>query len=294
MNRLLASWAPLWRSLIFLLRRSRSGRWIAKTWSAIRFRVGRLTYSQRERVDAARLGSHSAWTLIQLAVAPLLLAALALIVFGGGPFLYGRLATQFGLPILLRFPPVDPQSFSGVSGSIAQATAAVLALFFAAISVVASTAYARITVEVRSLIAHDPLNRRYLRVLAHVTAASLGAAALPSAGYVPSSALLWYLVIVAGICMAAFLPLGVRTFALFDPDSLSVYPARTFSRALQAVTKGGYQWLDPTFQNHANRVATSQLDLLDDLLAFVISEARSRNNAVVALIRQVLRVAAYY
>ena len=294
MNRLLAIWVLLWRPVIFLARRGRPGRWLAKTWNGIRFRVSRITYSQRERVDAARLGSHSAWTLIRLAVVPLLLAVLALFVFGAGPFLYGRLAAQFGLPVLARFPPIDPQSFSGFAGSIAQATAAVLALFFAAISVVASTAYARITVDIRSLVAHDPLNRRYLRLLAHVTAASLGAAALPSAGYVPSSALIWYLFIVAGVCMAAFLPLGVRTFALFDPDSLSVYPARTFSRALKAVARAGHRWLDPSFQNHANRVASSQLDLLDDLLAFVISEARPRNNAVVALIRQILRVAAYY
>ncbi len=59
-------------------------------------------------------------------------------------------------------------------------------------------------------------------------------------------------------------------------------------------TLSAYQWLDPSFQNHANRVASSQLDRLDDLMAFVISEARPRNNAVIALIRHVLRIAAYY
>jgi hypothetical protein len=188
--------------------------------------------------------------------------------------------------------PVDPESFGSVAGSIAQATAAVLALFFAAISVVASTGYAKITAEIRSLIAQDPLNRRYLRLLAHVTATALGAAAMQTAGYVPSAALLWYLLVLAGMCMAAFLPLGIRTFKLFDPDSLSIYPTRTFSRALNAVGRSGHRWLDPSFQNHANRIASTQLDLLDHLVVFAISEERPRNDAVVALARQVLRVGA--
>lgn len=294
MNRLLLDWIAAWRMVPFLLRRSHGGRWFSRVWNALHFGTGRLTYTQLERLDAARLGSQSAHTLIRLAVVPLLLAILALLVFGMGPFLYGRLAAEFSLPVFIRFPPIDPQSFSGVMGAVAQATAAVLALFFAAISVVASTAYAKITIDIRSLIAQDPLNRRYLRLLAHVTATALGAGGIQSAGYVPSAALLWYVLALAGICMAAFLPLGIRTFALFDPDTLSIYPTRSFSRALTAVGESGHRWLDPSFQNHANRVASSQLDLLGDLVVFAISEDRPRNNALVALIRQVLRVGAYY
>ena len=294
MVRLLLGWIRAWRSAPFLFRRSAVGRQLARGANALHFRFGRVTYTQRERFDAARLGSQSAWALLRWATVPFALAVLALIVFGTGPFVYGRLASRFSLPVLVRFPPVDPQSFSAIVGTTAQAAAAVLALFFAAISVVASTAYAKISTEVRSLIAQDPLNRRYLRLLAHVTATALGAGAMQAAGYAPSAALLWYLFATSGVCMAAFLPLGIRTFALFDPDSLSIYPSRTFSRVLRSVEVSGHRWLDPSFQNHANQLASSQLDLLDDLVAFAIAEERPRNDAIVALVRQVLRLGAYY
>jgi len=290
----LAGWIRAWRTMPFLFRRSSAGRWLARVASVFHFRSGRVTYLQRERFNAARLASQSVWNLIRLAVVPLLSAALAVIILGIGPFVYGRLAPRFGLPLFIRFPPVDPQSFNGVVGTIAQAAAAVLALFFAAISVVASTAYVRVTTEVRALIANDPLNRRYLRVLAHVTAASLGAGAMQAAGYVPSAALLWYLLALAGICMAAFLPLGIRTFALFDPAFLAWYPTVPFFRALRAAGESGHRWLDPSFQNHANRTASTQLGLLEDLLEFAIADNRPRNDTVVALIRQSLIVGASY
>lgn len=288
------AWIRARTTASFLLRRSRFGRALAGIGGILHFRFGRLTYTQRERLDAARLGSQSIWVLLRWATVPLVLAILALVLFGIGPFLYDGLASRFHLPVLIRFPPVDPQSFSGVVGTTAQATAAVLALFFAAISVVASTAYAKITTEIRALVAQDPLNRRYLRLLAHVTATALGAGAMQSAGYVPSAALLWYVLGLAGVCMVAFLPLGIRTFALFDPDSLAIYPIRTFSRAMGSVGVSGHRWLDPSFQNHANRTASSQLDALEDLVVYSIAEERSRNDAVVGLIRQILRLGAYY
>ena len=294
MNHSLGEVLSAWRTIPFVVRRSRLGLRVAQLWNTIYFRAGRTTYAQREKLDAARLGSQSAWALVQVAFLPLISAASAVLIFGLGPGTYGELARRFNLPVLVRLPPVDPQTFPAVSTAIAQAAAAVLAIFFAAISVVASTGYAKLTTQVRSLIAHDPLNRRYLRVLAHLTATGLAAAAMESAGYLPSTALLWYLLALAGVCMAAFLPLGVRTFTLFDPDSLATFPTRSFARALNTVEPSGHRWLDENFQNHANRIASDQLDLLADLVAFAISEARPRNNTLLKLMRQVLRLGAYY
>ena len=109
-----------------------------------------------------------------------------------------------------------------------------LALFFTAISVVASTSYAKITTNVRVLVAQDDLNRRYLRLLAHTSAVSLVGLGLHAVSISPSSILAAYVAVIAGICLLAFFPLGIRTFALFDPSNVTSYPLRALVRAMRA------------------------------------------------------------
>ncbi len=175
-----------------------------------------------------------------------------------------------------------------------QAAAAILALFFTAISVVASTSYAKVTTDVRVLVVQDDLNRRYLRLLAHTAAVALLGLGLQALGIPASSVLAAYVVVIAGICLLAFFPLGVRTFALFDPSNVTGYPLRAVVRALRTVTRDGRRWLDPSFQNHANRVAEEQLRLLADLVVFGITENRPRQKVVLDLAGAINGLARFY
>jgi hypothetical protein len=283
-----------WQLAPFLFRRGAGGRYLSRWAAALHFRFGRASYTERERFDAIRISSRSTWDLLRSALFPMILAAVAVGAFGVVPVLYEDLANRWALPVLVRLPAPDGQTYNGLMGTVAQATAAILALFFTAVSVVASTAYAKITTEIRSLVAHDPPNRRYLRLLAHTAASAMGAVGLQAAGVPPSFVLGAYVLILAAICVLAFVPLGVRTFALFDPASLAHYPARLFSRALARATPSGHRWLDPPFQNHANTIASTQLRLLEDLTIFAIADTRPRNDTVVALARQVLHLAHFY
>tara|TARA_R110000744_G_scaffold362356_2_gene470392 strand:+ start:3817 stop:6153 length:2337 start_codon:yes stop_codon:yes gene_type:complete len=189
---------------------------------------------------------------------------------------------------------VDPEQYTALMNTVAQASAAMLALFFAAISVVASTAYANVATEIRSLIPQDDLNRRYLSLLAHTAATSTIGIAVQSFGGPNSSILAAYVVLLILISLLAFLPLGIRTFDLFDPATLTGYPSRTFESALQSVIPDSRNWLDPSFQQYANRRATEQLELLEELLVFSIAQDHSHHETVVDIATRMLRLTSYY
>jgi hypothetical protein len=117
-------------------------------------------------------------------------------------------------------PDVDKDVHFSIVGTIAQSAAAVLALFFTAISVVASTGYAKLASDVRFLIINDDLNRRYLKLLAHLGAVSVIALVWQALGHKPSPLPTLYIGVLSVLSFLCFFALGARTFALFSPLSL--------------------------------------------------------------------------
>jgi hypothetical protein len=119
--------------------------------------------------------------LVRLSVAPILAAGVvsgALVVLEN---LYVASKAEFSW-VAIPFA-VSESAYTQLMSIVAQIAAAILALFFAAISVVTSTSYAKVTSEIRAVVAHDDLNRRYLRLLAHLAAvgASMVRTVVPAA-----------------------------------------------------------------------------------------------------------------
>jgi hypothetical protein len=282
-----------WRLIPFMLTRTEVGRGLEQRSQMLKFYGHRFAHGQSEQVKSARLGTQITWQLAKFAVDPLVYAAFAVALFVGFPVAYQQLASGRHWPAL-PLPPVTVDSYIGLMTTVAQAAAAMLALFFTAISVVTSTTYAKITTEVRSLIAEDDLNRRYLSLLAHTAATATAGVGLHALGLGGSSALAAYVVILSAVSLLAFLPLGIRTFALFDPSNLTGYPMRAFAQALRVATHTGRRWLDPAFQNYANRNAEKQLQLLSDLMVFGINENRPRHDTVLPIATSANRVGQFY
>jgi hypothetical protein len=282
-----------WRLIPFIFYRTSIGRRLRQGGAKLKFYGSRFAYSQGEQSRAARLGSLATWQVVKFAVMPLVFAALAVAVFVGFPTAYQQLATSKAWPAL-SLPSLTAESYVGIMSTAAQATATMLALFFTAVSVVTSTTYAKVTTQIRLLIAQDDLNRRYLRLLGHTAATAMAGIGLHAAGIPASSVLAGYVLILSSICLLAFLPLGIRTFALFDPSNLTGYPIRTFVRAVTIVTYTGRRWLDPSFQNHANAIGKTQLRILSDLLVFGMAENRPRHDTVLDIAKTVNHLARIY
>jgi hypothetical protein len=282
-----------WRLLAFAFRRSHVGKRVAKRRAHLTFLGHRFSHGNRERLNSIRSGMGTSWLLLELAIDPLVYAAFAVMVLVGVPVLWDRIAAGYGwagLPL----PKVSADSSLALMDTVAQAAAAMLALFFTALSVVASTSYTKVTTSIRSLIANDYLNRRYLQLLAHTAAVATAGMGLQVVGVAPSSLLAAYIVLLSTVCFLAFLPLGVRTFALFDPSNLITYPVRTFFRSLEMVTPRGRRWLDPPFQRHANQIAENQLRMLADLVVFAITDNRPRQDVVLDISKAVATLARWY
>jgi hypothetical protein len=282
-----------WRLFGFAFRRSRIGKRLVQRRSKLTFLRHRFSYANREELHSIRLGSEVSWILLKLAIDPLVYAAFAVTVLVGIPVLWGKFVAMHGWAAL-PLPKANADSSLALMATVAPAAAAMLALFFTALSVVASTSYAKVTTNVRSLIANDNLNRRYLRLLAHTATVATAGMGLQVVGVNPSCLFSGYIVVLSTVCFLAFLPLGVRTFALFDPSNLTSYPIRTFFRSLDMMTPRGRHWLDPPFQRHANRIAESQLRMLADLVVFGITDNRPRQDVVLDIATAVARLARWY
>ncbi len=277
----------------FMLRRSDLGKRFALGVGKLRFFTARFRHSQGEQVYSIRRGTSAIWNLASLACSPLVWAAFVIAVFVGVPMQYDMLATSQGWTPL-PMPAVKSETYLAFLGTVGPTAAGLLALFFTAISVVASTSYAKVPTDIRLLVAQDDLNRRYLCLLAHTAAVALIGVALHALGVPPSTALAGYVIVIACVCLLAFFPLGVRTFALFDPSTLAGRPVQKFGRAVRSVRRHGRRWLDPSFQNHANVVAGQQLRLLADLVQFGITEDRPSHKVVLDLATSVNRLARLY
>jgi len=217
------------------------------------------------------LGGRSALRLFKLAIAPVLWALAAFLLLCRLTVSYESLSHYFNLR-LPNLPSVERDVYLSMVGTIAQASAAILALFFAAISVVASTSYSKLATDVRSLIAQDDLNRRYLRLLAHLTAVCFIALVSQSLGYKPNALVVVYIGGLAVFSVLGFFAIGARTFALFSPARLMAYPNRYFVRALDSVTPHSKRWLDASFQLHAGKLARRQLEIVEELVESAMSD----------------------
>jgi len=281
------------RTTSFLLRRSRFGVWLSGFVARRKFWGRRLKYLHDERSRSARLGGRSLIAVVKLSLFPLISAVTVFVLLVGATHGYTRVRAT--IPSLPTLPVVDREVHASMIGTIAQATAAMLALFFAGISVVASTSYAKLATEVRALIAYDDLNRRYLRMLAHLTAVCVIALVAQSLGFQPTALAVLYIGVLAAIGILGFFALGARTFALFSPAMLMGYPLRAFAVAVKSVTPAGYNWKDQSFQTHARNVAVQQLEVIDELVDSAVADDHpSMRGAVQDIASSIHRLLRYY
>lgn len=281
------------RTTSFLIRRSRFGVWLSGFVARRKFWGRRLKYLHDERSRSARLGGRSLIAIVKLSLFPLISAVTVFVLLVGATQAYTQVRAT--IPSLPNLPVVDREVHASMIGTIAQATAAMLALFFAGISVVASTSYAKLATEVRSLIAYDDLNRRYLRMLAHLTAVCVIALVAQSLGFQPTALAVLYIGVVAVIGILGFFALGARTFALFSPAMLTGYPLRAFAVAVKSVTPAGYNWKDQSFQTHARNVAVQQLEVIDELVDSAVADDHpSMRGTVQDIASSVHRLMRYY
>lgn len=204
------------------------------------------------------------------AIGPIFLSAVFALVL-----LWADAPVVAQLKELEGFPPgfknalesTGPQDGDYVAFLIAVSTIGGLfiGLYFAAVTTVASAIYARVPSDIRQLLSHERSGNVYIRFLSFVTFLCIALVALRLLGFPRVWIAIPIVALAAGIGIFAFVQLGRRAFDMFDPTALSTHLFQELEQWLAMVTAGGHRWRDPSFQQHAHRLASRSLDTLATL-----------------------------
>ena len=183
---------------------------------------------------------------------------MAAILQASEPYLSNFLSAQ-GISIS------DNGDYGTLLATIAGIGGVFIGLYYTAISAVGGAIYSRVPNNVRDLLAQDRIGNVYMRFLAVVTYLSVIMLALRTAGLAPVFPAIFLLVLASGVTVFGFVGLGARVFYLFDPTTLSYHLFDQLRHNYRRVIAGHHRWSDPSFQNHAHKMARSAVDTLSTL-----------------------------
>jgi hypothetical protein len=221
--------------------------------------------------------------LFQLMLALLVFTALSVIE---------SVLISWNMPLMKR--PLSDGAQLGLLTTLGQISATFLGLYFTAITVVASTAYAKVPGEIRSLVVQEQVGSVYFRILAQfagtVTVMLTALAFKIPVGVLNTS-------VAAFLCLFSifsFVILGIRAFQFFDPATLISYLNRNLSMSIHAVTSQGANWLDESFQAHHQRRAEGLLSVYSNLVLVASQPENLQGKGLAELGQGILRVLSYY
>jgi hypothetical protein len=172
--------------------------------------------------------------------------------------------------------PVDANAATNFLGTLGQVSAAFLALYFTALSVVVGTAYARVPGDIRRLIMQEQVGSFYFKTLALFGA--VVAIMFTAVVYeIPIGSL--NIMFAAGLCVFSvfcFVVLGIRLFDYFDPAALLPLVTSKLQDAISLVAAGQQHWRDESFQAHHSGEARRLLNNYEDLIT-LSGDAKNTN-----------------
>ncbi len=198
--------------------------WLSRAW------VGVLDYGGRLRHDGRVLAG---------LVGSVLLAALGTAAI---------VASSEAVATVLRhhlhwgslFLPVDPADYGTLVGVAVGAEAAFLGLFYTTVGVIASTTYARVPGEIRSLFVHARTSVIYAWNVATALLVGLVLLTMPLvAHYKPHGLTVLAFAVLSGFSVLSLVLLGTGLFSFFDLSALSFPLRRRFLHGVKAASASG-------------------------------------------------------
>ena len=189
---------------------------------------------------------------------------------------------------------VKPESVLTLMSTLAQISATLLGLYFAAVSLVASTSYNRVSGEVRALVVGEEVGSFYFGFLAQFAGLTIYLTVCHAMGLTLG---LWSIIaaMFVGIFgVFSFVVLGLRTFTFFDPATLTNALNRSLVRCIHDATPEGYRWQDPSFQNYHQKHALVILHCYGSLVTLAQPAEDLNGSALPGLARGLVSILRYY
>jgi len=271
-----------------------------------KFKLGNRVFRTKQYFRARRESVTAQRTLIGGIFKPLILAIIIICLLEFAEFCtlrYGASLNQIitipdsVLRIISGIKQIvnrNSEHYATLFATFAQIAGAFLALYFTAVSVVVSTAYARVQGDVRSIVLRDKVSNAYVSLVAMLGVAStvlLGALAL---GRLPSILNLIFVAFLGVASFYSFIELGLRVFHFFDPTRLIGYLTSDLVRWVRSATSRGYRWLDESFQAHYQRQADAVLTTHRNIVLMANREEHLQSDALVDLAQHAFSVLGFY
>ena len=190
--------------------------------------------------------------------------------------------------------PIKPDVYANLLSTVAQISGVFLGLYFTAVSVVASTIYARVPGDVRSVLMQEKVGTVYIRLVALLGATATLLLAMTAGGVHPHVLHLALITLLSVVAVFSFLVLGTRAFYFFDPTSLADYVVRDLFAAIRLATPAGIEWDKPSFQAHYQSLAERALETYRNLVSLALTEAHLGGRAAATLISRLFGVLSVY
>ena len=150
---------------------------------------------------------------------------------------------------------LDQETAKDIFGIVAQVAGVFLALYFTAVSVVASTVYARVPGEIRELLTKEKVGNLYIQIAAFTVAVATLLLGKSAFGFSVNVLDMFIIMLLSIITIFSFIVLGLRIFSYLDPTKLAGYLGSDLERWFKAATPKGFQWNNPSFQVHYQKQA---------------------------------------
>lgn len=181
----------------------------------------------------------------------------------------------------------DSATYSPFLLATAAFGATLLALFFTALSVVVSTGYARVPVEVRALLLTERAGAVYTKTVGLLVVICLLLLAASFLGYDPPALTLIGIALLGSAAVLGLLVLGPRAFSFFDAAALAAPLRREFRTWVDHATRGGG---GEPFERHYQRQASATLETYGMLISVARGSGDVAGDQLEALSRDLVRV----
>ena len=188
-----------------------------------------------------------------------------------------------------RWPMPQDGDYTTLLATISGIGGVFIGLYYAGLTAVGSSIYARVPNNVRDLLAREQVGNVYMRYLAFLTFLSLTLIGFKVLWMPKVRVAIIVLAVMSGIGIVAFIKLGQRAFYLFDPTALSDSLFRELQQLVKRARVGGFGWSDIAYQNHANKVAQSIVSTLETLADISGTDKNLSGRPFVELCKKLLR-----
>ena len=167
---------------------------------------------------------------------------------------------------------ISVNSLETLLSIIASISGIFLGLYFTAISVVASSIFARVPSDLRELLLKEKVGYQYIKILVILTSTSILLLGYIVFGGFPGVFISLFIILLGCFGIFCFVELGIRVFSFFDPTRLSDTIFYDLNSNIRLSTINGFRWADPNFQSHYQKIAARDISTLSTLIKLCASE----------------------